>query len=157
MEAPSCVRAGSWEEGEGGGGEGGGGGEKDIPSFSSSQCFDCLTFRQIQRVLRSLRRIHQRARVFTRVVAQVSLPPSSAGIVNCTQAHSSTSITDSTTHELRALLLFPAMSLLPVFVAWEQLIQNHPSVPLLSRWQIACMGSPVWGGVIEGTGRADPE
>ena len=41
----------------------------------------------------------QRARVFTRVVAQVSLPPSSAGIVNCTQAHSSTPITASTTHE----------------------------------------------------------
>ena len=159
MEAPSCVRAGSWEEGEGGGGEGGGGGEKDIPSFSSSKCFDCLTFRQIQRVSPSLRRIHKRARVFPRVVAQVSLPPSSAGIVNCTQAHSSTPITASTTQELQppSPLLFTAKSLLPVFVAWEQLIQNHPSVPLLSRWQIACMGSPGWGGVIEGTGRADPE
>ena len=101
MEVPSCVRAGSWEEGEGGGGEGGGGGEKAIPSFSSSQCFNCLTFRQIQRVSPSLRRIHKRARVFPRVVAQVSLPPSSAGIVNCTQAHSSTPITASTTHALQ--------------------------------------------------------
>ena len=151
MEAPSCVRAGSWEEGGGGGGEGEGGGEKDIPSFSSSQCFDCLTFRQIQRVSPSPRRIHQRARVFTRVVAQVSLPPSSAGIVNCTQAHSSTPITASTTqettHEPRApLALVPCKVTSPSICCMRATDPKPPLSPSLIPLADRLHGKPSVGG-----------